>query len=47
MALNNGRFIGEIDNKNLLNSTGNSIQYSVITYMVLEPKKDWIYVMHN
>ena len=29
------------DNKNLLNSTGNSIQYSVMTYMGKECKKEW------
>ena len=30
--------------KNLLYSTGNSTQYSVINYMRKEPKKEWIYV---
>ena len=36
--------IGYITNKNLLNSTGNSIQYSVMTYMGKESKKEWVYV---
>ena len=31
-------------NKNLLYSTGNSTQYSVMTYMGKESKKQWIYV---
>ena len=31
-------------NKNLLSSTGNPIQYSVMTYMGKESKKEWIYV---
>ena len=34
----------QITNKNLLNSTGNSIQYSAMTYMGIESKKEWIYV---
>ena len=29
---------------NLLYSTGNSTQYSVMTYMGIESKKEWIYV---
>ena len=29
---------------NLLYSTGNSTQYSVMTYMGKESKKEWIYV---
>ena len=33
-----------IDNKNLLYSTGNSTQYSVMTYMAKESKKERIYV---
>ena len=36
--------IYKIDNKDLLYSTGNSPQYSVMTYMGKEPKKEWIYV---
>ena len=28
-------------NKDLLNSTGNSIQYSLITYMGKESEKEW------
>ena len=32
------------DNKNLLYSTGNSTQYSVMTHMGIESKKEWIYV---
>ena len=31
-------------NKHLLDSTGNSTQYSVMTYMGIESKKEWIYV---
>ena len=30
--------------KNLLYGTGNSTQYSVMTYMETELKKGWIYV---
>ena len=33
-----------ITNKNVLNNTGNSTQYSVMTYLVIESKKEWIYV---
>ena len=32
------------NNKDLLYSTGNSTQYSVMTYMGKESKKEWIYV---
>ena len=31
-------------NKDLLYSTGNSTQYSVITYIGKESEKEWIYV---
>ena len=31
-------------NKDLLYSTGNSIQYSVMAYIGKESKKEWIYV---
>ena len=31
-------------NENLLYSTGNSTQYSVMTYMGIESEKEWIYV---
>ena len=31
-------------NKHLLNSTENSIRYSVMTHMGTESKKEWIYV---
>ena len=31
-------------NENLLYSTGNSTQYSVMTYMEIEFKKEWIHV---
>ena len=34
--------IKQITNKNLLYSTGNSTQYSVMTYMGKESKKEWI-----
>ena len=37
-------YIKQITNKNLLYSTGNSTQYSVMTYMGTESKKEWIYV---
>ena len=37
-------YIKYITNKNLLYSTGNSTQYSVMTYMGIESKKEWIYV---
>ena len=36
--------IFKIINKNLLDSTGNSTQYSVITYMGKESEKEWICV---
>ena len=34
-------------NRNLLYSTENSIQYSVMTYMGKESKKEWIYIYIN
>ena len=34
----------QITNKDLLYSTGNSSQYSVMAYMEKESKKEWIYV---
>ena len=37
-------YIRQITNKDLLYSTGNSTQYSVITHMRKEPEKEWIYV---
>ena len=37
-------YIKQITNKDLLNSTGNSTQYSVMTYIGKESKKEWIYV---
>ena len=36
--------IKEITNKELLYSTGNSTQYSAMTYTGKESKKEWIYV---
>ena len=33
-----------ITNKDLLYSTGNSAQYSVMAYMGKESKEEWIYV---
>ena len=36
-------YIKQIINKDLLYSTGNSAQYSVITYMEKDSKKEWIY----
>ena len=37
-------YIKSITNRNLLYSTGNSTQYSVMTYMGIESKKEWLYV---
>ena len=37
-------YIKLITNKDLLYSTGNSTQYSVMAYMGKESKKEWIYV---
>ena len=37
-------YIKLITNKDLLYSTGNSTQYSVMTCMGKESKKEWIYV---
>ena len=37
-------YIKQIINKDLLSSTGNSTQYSVMAYMGKESKKEWIYV---
>ena len=37
-------YIKQITNKYLLQSTGNSTQYSVMAYMGKESKKEWIYV---
>ena len=39
-------YIKWVSNKDLLYSTGNSTQYSVMTmtYMGKEPKTEWIYV---
>ena len=34
----------QITNKDLLYSTRNTTQYSVLTYMGKESKKEWIYV---
>ena len=36
-------YIKYITNKDLLCSTGNSTQYSVMTYMGKESKKEWIH----
>ena len=36
-------YIKQTTNKNLLYSTGNSSQYSVMTYIGEESKKEWIY----
>ena len=38
------RYIKQITNKDLLYSTGNSTQYSVINYMGKESEKERIYV---
>ena len=37
-------YVKQIANKNLLYSTGNFIQYSVMTYMGIQSKKEWMYV---
>ena len=37
-------YIKHITNKNLLYSTQNPTQYSIMTYMGKEPKKEWIHV---
>ena len=37
-------YIKQTTNKDLLYSTGNSSQYSVMTYMGKEVKKEWMYV---
>ena len=37
-------YIEQITNKNLPYSTGNSTQYSVMTYMEKESRKEWMYV---
>ena len=37
-------YIKQITNKGILYSTGTSSQYSVMTCMGKESKKDWIYV---
>ena len=36
--------IKQINNKDIFHSTGNSTQYSVVTYMGKESKKEQIYV---
>ena len=38
------KFKNKITNKNLLNSIENSIQRSVVTYMGMESRREWIYV---
>ena len=40
-------YIRQMTNKDLLYSTGNSTQYSGITYMRKEPKKEWIYITES
>ena len=37
-------YLTQITNKDLLYSTGNSIQYSVMSYMGTESKKEWMYL---
>ena len=34
----------QITNKDLLHTTGNSAQYSIMTYMGKESNKEWTYV---
>ena len=40
-------YIKQTINKALLYNTGNSTQYSVITYMGEESEEEWIYVYVN
>ena len=40
-------YINQITNKDLLQSTGNSTQYSVMTYMGKASKKEWIQYKYN
>ena len=35
-------YIKQITNNDLLSSTGNTTQYSVMTYMGIESKKEWM-----
>ena len=44
LGLTKTHTIYKIDDKDLLYSTGNSIQYSVMAYIGKESKKEWIYV---
>ena len=45
LILNEGReYIKKVINKDLLDSTGNSTQYSVMTYREIESEKEWIHV---
>ena len=37
-------YIKQLTNKDLPYSTGNSTQYSIMTYMGKESKKEWVYV---
>ena len=37
-------YIKQINNKDLLQSTGNSTQYPVMTFMGKESKKEWVFV---
>ena len=37
-------YIKQIPNKDLLYSIANSTQYSVISYMGIQPKKEWVCV---
>ena len=39
-------YIKEVTNKDLWYSTRNSIQYSVMAYMGIEYKKEWISIMY-
>ena len=41
-------YVKQINNKDLLYSTGNSPQYYVITYMGKDSEKEWTYIyMYN
>ena len=37
-------YINKITNENLVYSTGNSIQFSMVTYWEGKQEKEWIYV---
>ena len=40
-------YVTQITNKDLLHSTENSIQYSVMTYMGKESEKEYMFTLHK